>query len=454
MRLRFYFNQLASNGFGHANIDNLKITEELPKWNLTGTGVRASDGLPHTINKNGRIRVQTEVNWAGVQSELISVEAGKPHQLKLEFEMVSPMATGPFVKIEERDAGGSWSDVRIYYFAATSGVQQISIDFTPTKEEIRLYLSTSDPSNSFSPPTKLYYNNFSITDGTTAAVTDGGVGNKVAFKYRIHDASIGRFLSRDPLAARFAFNSPYSFSLNRVIDRIELEGAETALPPYVDINRGNVTAMDNARVETIYVQNHIQSFEHHGVPQVADPNAVANMEAEALFFSMMPVTGEISDAIEFKNDAEQGNYGMAAISAVATSIPFVSAKLVKKVLGFGGDAVKRVNFDDLAKTGKIDPREVNFSQNSIKSTFSDGGSVSDLTKGLKDGTIDPNSIPAIRITEKDGKIFSLDNRRLKAFQDAGVDINFEKVDFKTLPKKELKKFSTTNGGTDIKIREK
>ncbi|MBL4708048.1 MAG: hypothetical protein JKY48_06375 [Flavobacteriales bacterium] len=47
-----------------------------------------------------------------------------------------------------------------------------------------------------------------------------------ALEYRIHDASIGRFLSRDPLASEFAYNSPYVFSENRVIDGVELEGLE------------------------------------------------------------------------------------------------------------------------------------------------------------------------------------------------------------------------------------
>jgi len=53
-----------------------------------------------------------------------------------------------------------------------------------------------------------------------------GEGNSINYKYRMHDPRIGRFLSIDPLASDFAWNSPYSFSLNRVIDGIELEGLE------------------------------------------------------------------------------------------------------------------------------------------------------------------------------------------------------------------------------------
>ncbi|MEZ5002057.1 MAG: RHS repeat-associated core domain-containing protein [Chitinophagales bacterium] len=54
----------------------------------------------------------------------------------------------------------------------------------------------------------------------------GTKGGHLAFKYRIHDARLGRFLSIDPLAADYPFYSTYAFSGNRVIDHVELEGAE------------------------------------------------------------------------------------------------------------------------------------------------------------------------------------------------------------------------------------
>lgn len=53
-----------------------------------------------------------------------------------------------------------------------------------------------------------------------------GEGNSVNYKYRMHDARIGRFLSIDPLAPNYPWNSPYAFSENRVIDAVELEGLE------------------------------------------------------------------------------------------------------------------------------------------------------------------------------------------------------------------------------------
>jgi hypothetical protein len=52
------------------------------------------------------------------------------------------------------------------------------------------------------------------------------LGGAVAFKYRIHDPRIGRFLSIDPLAPDYPHNSPYAFSENDVIASVELEGLE------------------------------------------------------------------------------------------------------------------------------------------------------------------------------------------------------------------------------------
>lgn len=55
----------------------------------------------------------------------------------------------------------------------------------------------------------------------------GATGTSYAFEYRMHDPRVGRFLSIDPLASKYPHNSPYAFSENRVLDRIELEGLES-----------------------------------------------------------------------------------------------------------------------------------------------------------------------------------------------------------------------------------
>ncbi len=51
-------------------------------------------------------------------------------------------------------------------------------------------------------------------------------GQAVIFKFRVHDPRIAKFLSVDPLSPEYPWNSPYAFAENRVIQGIDLEGAE------------------------------------------------------------------------------------------------------------------------------------------------------------------------------------------------------------------------------------
>ena len=55
-----------------------------------------------------------------------------------------------------------------------------------------------------------------------------GEGNSLNYEFRMHDPRVGRFFARDPLFKEYPFYSPYAFSGNRVIDKVELEGLEPA----------------------------------------------------------------------------------------------------------------------------------------------------------------------------------------------------------------------------------
>lgn len=72
-----------------------------------------------------------------------------------------------------------------------------------------------------------------------------GSESHIAFKYRIHDARLGRFLSLDPLAPDYPHNSPYAFSENLVISHIELEGAESQRTGTATTTTGYQAAIDN-----------------------------------------------------------------------------------------------------------------------------------------------------------------------------------------------------------------
>ncbi len=51
--------------------------------------------------------------------------------------------------------------------------------------------------------------------------------NYYSFKWRNHDAQIGRFIQIDPLSDKYVYNSTYAFSENKVTSHVELEGLES-----------------------------------------------------------------------------------------------------------------------------------------------------------------------------------------------------------------------------------
>jgi RHS repeat-associated protein len=79
------------------------------------------------------------------------------------------------------------------------------------------------------------YNNVVSSNGNSTAQKWGYQGQELTedlglnlqeFKFRMHDPAIGRFISIDPLAEDYSYQSPYNFSENRVIEAVEIEGLE------------------------------------------------------------------------------------------------------------------------------------------------------------------------------------------------------------------------------------
>jgi hypothetical protein len=99
--------------------------------------------------------------------------------------------------------------------------------------------------------------------------------------------------------------------------------------------------------------------------------------------------------------------------------------------------------------GTIDASRVRFTQNSAGSTFKDGRPVADLANGLADGSVNPSSLPPIRVFEHNGELFSLDNRRLFAGQYAGVQLPYRIATPAEIAGRDM---TYVDGGLSIKIR--
>ena len=105
-----------------------------------------------------------------------------------------------------------------------------------------------------------------------------GEGNSLNYTFRMHDSRLGKFLSLDPLSASYPHNSPYAFAENRVIDGIELEGAE-----YLDTDECririafgmtvlNYKTISNPTANKFNKNSKLGSFVDYGYMEVSPPS--------------------------------------------------------------------------------------------------------------------------------------------------------------------------------------
>jgi len=104
-------------------------------------------------------------------------------------------------------------------------------------------------------------------------------------------------------------------------------------------------------------------------------------------------------------------------------------------------------------SASIDPFSVRFSQASVSSKFRTGGSIDELADALRRGTVMPNEVPPIRLVNRDGVLYTLDNRRLEAFRRAEVNVPYRMATDAEVAG-ESWKFTTSNGGETIRVRGK
>jgi RHS repeat-associated protein len=69
----------------------------------------------------------------------------------------------------------------------------------------------------------------------------------------------------------------------------------------------------------------------------------------------------------------------------------------------------------------LKPNDIKFTQGYASPNFSDGGTISEAVTKIRAGELKATDFPPIKIVEKDGALYTLDNRRLATFNAAGAD---------------------------------
>ncbi|HEX9985075.1 MAG TPA: RHS repeat-associated core domain-containing protein, partial [Thermoanaerobaculia bacterium] len=144
-----------------------------------------------------------------------------------------------------------------------------------------------------------------------------------------------------------------------------------------------------------------------------------------------------------------GAAGFVGVGSAATEGALQLAARFPNAFGF----LLRTGVAITAGVGYGNSQEIRFTQGSIKSTFKDGRTVAGMIEGLKNGSVKPGDVAPIRVFMRDGKMFTLDNRRLYAFQQAGVkSIRVVWATAQELARELPKKLTTENDGVSAVVR--
>ena len=106
----------------------------------------------------------------------------------------------------------------------------------------------------------------------------------------MHDPRVGRFFAIDPLFSSFPWNSPYAFSENRVIDRVELEGLEFGPVEFIQLSVkayfSKLKAKTNEGIQE-YVEGATKSN------QYINENPVLNQQAKDNAHNLNRLSGQL-----------------------------------------------------------------------------------------------------------------------------------------------------------------
>jgi RHS repeat-associated protein len=247
-----------------------------------------------------------------------------------------------------------------------------------------------------------------------------GEGNSYSFKYRIHDARLGRFLSVDPLTVKYPFYSPYAFSGNRVIDRNELEGLETGAThaeSYLQSKSSGISIVRSS--EILFGNEKTGEVMLTGMGNFIRDVFVASM-APFEMISEMNTSGALIDRDRY--DEAQIHSDKAAEKFTVALFDLATAKMF-------GTIFKGLN----STRGLIGSK---FAQNgNFSNEFSDFGkllygkmagkpinTVDDLANAIKDKVINPDDL-VINYVMRDGERVILNTRTSAALNRAGIPMN-------------------------------
>jgi RHS repeat-associated protein len=161
-----------------------------------------------------------------------------------------------------------------------------------------------------------------------------GEGNQIAFEERIYDPRLGRFLSIDPIANKYPFQSPYVFAANNPIALIDVKGMGPGDPLEHKVVKGdNLTKLSKkygVSIQDLMKMNNIseKGKDKLSIGQVLSVNPEAN-------FSKNPRGG-------YQNPDNSSGKEVEIPKISQVGFDFVKGKGEENSVIVGGGALKSV----------------------------------------------------------------------------------------------------------------
>jgi RHS repeat-associated protein len=337
-----------------------------------------------------------------------------------------------------------------------------------------------------------------------------GLGNQQDYGMRIYDPRVGRFLSTDPLQAKYPGLTPYQFASNSPIAHIDLDGQEKYHYTFSINDKGNPVLVPG-KVEHFsewqwkprmggtmlgfqlyekvqdprkeyYVDYAYQTYAVTDVIAVQYTQHVSvKYSSDPASMSVDKVSADVDDEIESVSNINAFRQGLAAglsggsrpsiprlsrLRGSFGSTPSASANEQSAAAMSGNPAAATANTDammesmsqpltkplaSLAKPKTLNPEDVHFMQSSIKNQTGEF-TVTGNAAALKAGTLDPKVLTITVWKDVNGKIWTLDHRRLAAFKLAGMKEVPVQWATQSQVQQQIWKMTTNNGGTSIRLK--
>ncbi|ANH81284.1 hypothetical protein A8C56_10060 [Niabella ginsenosidivorans] len=233
--------------------------------------------------------------------------------------------------------------------------------------------------------------------------------NYYSYKYRNHDPQIGRFIEIDPLSPKYAHNSPYAFSENKVTTHIELEGLEGEWMGFV---------INKARKEIERKEGPSAAREYdRGVRTGGAITGAALIDVFvtkgwATRILLASQTASLFEHNRLDPNTPQGQAQQQRFKDNATDL-FISA-------GTGYMLGKSINVLTSLMTEAGSLVTKTFSSSSIRFSQSSVNGLDDIVTSMKQSGWKGDPIDIVKM--EDGMYTTVDNTRLLAAQVAGIDV--------------------------------